>query len=146
MKSALYIRIVIGGVFLSCDILSHWVSSTLGLNSMYYWAYYLVCGVMDAFIVACLFYASDSKWVVQLMVINFIGVVFNIYGAVIWFLYLAPESYNIIIYVLAALQWVRLLWVSSDDKTPIGGNYNTKLRSNICTINFDLLSKYRAKN
>ena len=114
-----------GVIFLLTDLISHVLGEFLGPTSARYWAYYVCAGCLDCIVVVLLSRLDDAIWVYDLMLINGLAVLAHVYGGLIWWAYWAPSSYNYTMYVLSAVQWLRLITVNKNDKTPVrsGGVY-----------------------
>ena len=114
-------RLIIGCVFLCLDIFSHLISAYLKENySEDYWIYYFIVCFLDIYLILFLATFDNISLIADLMIINGVAVIAHFYGLIIWWLYVAPESYDYAVYLLAAIQWIRLLWIDKNDKAPVG--------------------------
>jgi hypothetical protein len=77
---------------------------------------YASAAFFDASFVFGLHYLGDNKLIFDMEKINFTSLCTHAFGFVLWALYMPPYLYNVMLYMLICLQWVRLFYVDPDDK------------------------------
>ena len=142
-KNTLHTQLRVGGYFFMADLLCHVVSSALGKTSPDYWLYYLTAICVDMWLILKLSDLADEMWIAHLMVINFIGVFVSAYGLVIWCLYLPPNTFNDALYAVAAIQWIRLIWVDTNGPATTTHRALHKFVHRVRSFNFTLLPNHR---
>ena len=142
-KNTHHTQLRVGGYFFMADLLCHVVSSSLGKTSSDYWMYYLTSICADVWLIVRLSTLADEMWVAHLMVINFIGVFVSIYGLVIWYLYMPPDTFNEALYAVAASQWIRLIWVDTNGPTTTTRRTLHKFVHCVRSFSFTLLPMHR---
>jgi len=104
-------RLIIGCLFLIGDLFSHWVHG-LGIAPFTYFIYMLI----DIFTVKIILEIDFTDLSLDLALINVIAIVCHGFGYFCYMSYIDSEFYNKIIYSVAIIQWIRLLWIRNDDK------------------------------
>ena len=134
----LHTRLLAGVIFLTTDLVSKALSQALDPSSEDYWLYYAAASGLDCGVVFLLAQLEDALWVADLMIINGLAVLTHLYGGLIWWAYWPPRTYNYAVYALAAAQWLRLIMVDKNDKTPIRGSgvykYVHRVRAVSCSL------------
>lgn len=108
-------RLKIAGILLFLYISQIQVLDLLALERPRYPTYYFLCGFYDFLAYFCLGFLGKNKLIYDLQDINELSVAAHCLGYVIWYSYLPPDVYNVILYTLLAWQIVRLLSVTDDD-------------------------------
>jgi len=85
--------------------------------------YYLLAAVFDSIIVFSLPVLGNSKLIRDIQWINAVSIMVQFLGFTLYMSYKTPDIYNFAIEVLTISEWVRLLWISKNDKRHPGDNF-----------------------
>lgn len=107
------IRLLIAFSFIAIDYLY----GIMNYGNDKYPLHYFYLGAIDTVILFLLPHLfGKSPLVHDLQRLNYCAVIAHFYGFCIYMLYLPPISYNVAIYFLAGLQYLRLFWINKNDR------------------------------
>lgn len=102
---------------ISCMFLAYAMAYNLLIVPEDNWPmYYASAALFDALIVLSLKLFGNNQLVFDLQDINYAAIVLHAVGFLMYMAYLPPDEYNIRLYALIIIQWLRLLWVGPDDE------------------------------
>lgn len=102
---------------ISCMFLAYGLAYNLLIVPENNWPmYYASAALFDALIVLNLKLFGNNQLVFDLQDINYAAIVLHAVGFLMYVAYLPPDEYNIRLYALIIIQWLRLLWVGPNDE------------------------------
>ena len=108
---------------ISCMFLAYAMAYNLLVVPENNWPmYYASAALFDALIVLSLKLFGNNQLVFDLQDINYAAIVLHAVGFLMYVAYLPPYGYNIRLYALIIIQWLRLLWVGPNDERSIVDN------------------------
>lgn len=98
--------------------------------------YFIICGIFNSVIIATLSIVKGTHFISDLQKINFVALLVQFSGWVLYEFYFEPLAYNSMIFALNAAQILRLIWIDNDRY-----NQNFIDIGNICSPDFYFMGK-----
>ena len=128
-------RVLVAGFLALLEYISYKI--LYGISDIFY---FVICGIFNAGIIVTLNFVKGTSFIYDLQRINFVALLVQFSGWVLYELYFEPLAYNSMIFALNSAQILRLIWVNDDRR-----NQNFIDIGNIYSADFHFMGKNSKK-